>query len=145
MFSSVRALPSANSAAPAFCSVAWFADFIGTSARSDSSPPFMPVVRLSPFPAGLPVLLAANHEVSRFSCIQFLSVRGVYDYAGPPADSRLRRPVCCLPHLSRRSASRIGVSKIDTQPTDSSRLRFESRLSTRPARLEARWFATPFL
>jgi len=84
---------------------------------------------------------AANEEVSRFSCLQFLNVRGVYDYAGPPADSRLRRRVCCLPHLSTRSASRIGFSKLDTRPTDTSRLRFDARLAARPARLEARWFA----
>ena len=35
------------------------------------------------------VPLAGNTiEVSRFSCMQFLSVPGVYDYAGPPAGSR---------------------------------------------------------
>ena len=46
--------PSADSAASACCASALFAGFIGTMARSDSSPPFMPVLRLSPFPAGLP-------------------------------------------------------------------------------------------
>jgi len=29
-------------------------------------------------------------EVSRFSCMEFLDVHGVYDYAGPTRDSRLR-------------------------------------------------------
>jgi hypothetical protein len=42
----------------------------------------MLALRLWPFPAGLPLLLAANDEVSRFSCMQFLSVPGVCDYAG---------------------------------------------------------------
>ena len=112
--------PSLHKLRPATGVVVVFVCFIGTSPPSDSSPPFMPDVRLSPSPAGLPCTSAANNEVSRFSCMQFLSVPGVSDYAGPPADSRLRRRVCCLPHLSRRSASRIGFSKLDTLPTDTS-------------------------
>ncbi len=66
-----------------------FGWFIGTTAQSDSSAPFMPVVRLCLLrpvcPAvscrrigGLPVLV---HEVSQRA--------GVYDYAGSAADSRL--------------------------------------------------------
>ena len=51
-------------------------------ARSDPSPSFMPALRLSPFPAGLAFLLPVNDEVSRFSCMWFLSVPGVYDYVG---------------------------------------------------------------
>jgi hypothetical protein len=35
--------------------------------------------------------------VSRFSRMQFLTLPGVYDYAGPPAGSRHRRRVCGLP------------------------------------------------
>ena len=38
-----------------------------------------------------------------------------------------------------------GFSKLDTQPTDASYLRFDGGLATAPARLEVRWFATPFL
>ena len=56
MFSLVRALPSACSAAPACCSFALFTGFIGTSARSDSSPLFVLGLRPWPFPAGLPSL-----------------------------------------------------------------------------------------
>jgi len=51
-------------------------------------------------PAGI------TEEVSRFSCMLFLSVPGVYDYAGPLADSRWRRCVCGLPLLTTGSASR---------------------------------------
>ena len=36
-------------------------------------------------------------EVSRFSCMEFLDVRGVYDYAGPAQSSRYRSRPCCLP------------------------------------------------
>jgi len=40
-------------------------------------------VRPWPLPAGLPACSAAvDDEVSRFSSMQFLSVPGVYDYAG---------------------------------------------------------------
>ena len=46
------------------------------------SPPFMRALRPWPLPAGLLPCGAVNDEVSRFSCIQFLSVPGVYDYVG---------------------------------------------------------------
>ena len=36
-------------------------------------------------------------------------------------------------------------SKLNTQPTDASCLRFGHGLTTATARLEVRWFATPFL
>src|SRR5271157_2650589 len=36
-------------------------------------------------------------EISRFSCMLFLSVRGFLDYAGPDSHSRLTRLPCCLP------------------------------------------------
>ena len=68
-----------------------------------------------------PVPIAGNtEEVSRFSCMQFLSVPGVYDYAGPPAGSRYRRRVCGLPPLVTGSASRFRFSQLDTLPTDTS-------------------------
>jgi hypothetical protein len=69
MFSLARTLPSANSAASACCSVALFAGVIGIAARSDSSPPYAPGLRLSSFPAGLALLPPVSDEVSRFSCM----------------------------------------------------------------------------
>ncbi|SPE28898.1 hypothetical protein SBA3_150008 [Candidatus Sulfopaludibacter sp. SbA3] len=55
-------------------------------------------VRLSPFPAGLPLARAAGKEVSRFSCMQFRSVPGLLDYVGPPSGSRCTAvTACCLP------------------------------------------------
>jgi len=36
-------------------------------------------------------------EISRFSCMLFLSVRGFSDYAGPTVHSRLAWRPCCLP------------------------------------------------
>src|SRR5208283_3005332 len=102
MFSLVRALPSTTSAEAC---ASLFGGFIGTTARSDPSPAYTSGVGLWAFPDRSP--LAGNtEEVSRFSCMQFLSVPGVSDYAGPPAGSRYRRRVCSLPPLTTGSASR---------------------------------------
>jgi len=144
MFSLVGVLPSSRSAAAADCSAALFAGLIGTTTPSDSSPPCVPDVRIPSSPAGLR-LPAASDEVSRFSCMQFLSVPGVYDYVGSPALSRYRWRPYCLPLLSTGSASQTSFSKLNTQPTDASCLRFDGHLAIAAARLEVRWFATPFL
>ena len=55
-------------------------------------------------------------EVSRFSCIEFLDVRGVYDYAGPARSSRYRSRSCCLPLCRQRRRPDCNFSKLDTQP-----------------------------
>jgi len=142
-FSLARPLPSPTSATDRS---ALFGQLTGTTGRSDSSPPFTPDVWPWPSPAGLPLLLAANDEVSRFSCMQFLSVPGVCDYARSVTGSRPLRPLQCgLPLPSTGSAPRTVFTKLNTQPTDASCLRFDSGLATAPARLEVRWFATPFL
>src|SRR5664279_1834448 len=66
----------------------------------------MRAVRPGPSPAvPLPVLTAGVSEVSRFSCMKFLGVSGVSDYAGPSWDSRYRPTSCSLPHISTASAS----------------------------------------
>ena len=60
--------------------------FIGLS---DSSEPCMRAVRPEPSPAVLPSgWTAGNSEVSRFSCMKFLGVSGVFDYAGLDTGSR---------------------------------------------------------
>jgi hypothetical protein len=89
MFSLARALLSPGSAEDCSSLFAWFID---TMARSDSSRACASAVWLwafadrprSPSGRGAP-------EVSRFSCLLFLSVRGFFDYAGPSARSRLSR------------------------------------------------------
>jgi len=86
--------------------------------RSDSSPAFTSGVRLWAFPDRS--ACADTEEVSRFSCMQLLSVPGVYDYAGPLAGSRYRRRVCGLPPQVTGSASRIRFSQLNTLPTDPS-------------------------
>jgi hypothetical protein len=62
----------------------------------------------SEFMLGLP-LAAGVSEVSRFSRMKFLGVPGVFDYARPNRNSRYRSCSCCLPSISKPSASRFTV------------------------------------
>src|SRR6266513_510056 len=89
MFSLARALFSPDSAEDRTSLFVWFID---SMARSDSSRACASAVWLCAF-ADRPRSLAGRGapEVSRFSCMLFLSVRGFYDYAGPTARSRLPR------------------------------------------------------
>src|SRR6266699_6499640 len=94
MFSLVCVLPSPASAESRPSLFGWFT---GTTAQSDFSSTCMSAVRLGafadrPWSSDQGVL-----EISRFSCMLFLSVRGFSDYAGPTVHSRLARLPCCLP------------------------------------------------
>src|SRR5713101_7962282 len=72
----------------------------------DSSETYMRAVRPKPSPAELrPGLTADISEVSRFSCMKFLGVSGVFDYAGLIRNSRYRPCSCCLPRIYTASAS----------------------------------------
>src|SRR6266436_1887824 len=83
-FSLVSGLPSRLSAVGC---PPLFEPFIGTTPESDSWPACLWVSRLSPFPTGLPPDCAAEaDQLSRFSCMMFLDVRGVSDCAGSPVD-----------------------------------------------------------
>jgi hypothetical protein len=65
---------------------------------SDSSQTYMRAVWPKPSPAVLRLTFAAGvYEVSRFSCLKFLGVSGVFDYAGLNRGSRYRPYSCCLP------------------------------------------------
>jgi hypothetical protein len=58
--------------------------------RCDSSETYTRAVRPSPSPADLLLDGAAGvSEVSRFSCMRFIAVSRVFDYAGPNPDSRI--------------------------------------------------------
>jgi hypothetical protein len=55
----------------------------------DSSEAYARAVRSKPSPADLlSGSTAGVSEVSRFSCMKFLGVPGVFDYAGPDRNSR---------------------------------------------------------
>ena len=114
-------LPSPTSAVgPVAAGLSLFGGFIGTTTQSDSSPPCAPDVRLDAFSGRHAVLLSGDAEVSRFSCMKFLSVRGVYDYAGSATGSRYRLLRCGLPHTSTGSAPQTVFSKLNTRPTNTS-------------------------
>ena len=86
MFSLISGLPSSFSAGGYPLLFEWF---IGTVPLSDSSKTCTRAVWLLPSPAGLSQRIASGiSEVSRFSCMEFPDVHGVYDYAGPSDNSR---------------------------------------------------------
>src|SRR6266699_3503986 len=94
MFSLVCVLPSPASAESRPSLFGWFT---GTTAQSDFSSTCMSAVRLVAF-ADRPCSSDQGVlEISRFSCMLFLSVRGFLDYAGPTVHSRLAWLPCCLP------------------------------------------------
>jgi hypothetical protein len=108
------------------------------------SAPFMSAVRHSAF-ADRPDPESGKTEVSRFSCMQFLHVPGVSDYAKPiPELAMDRSGSCCLPFLSTGSALRMRFSKLNTQPTDAFTLRLGPH-GLAPQNSRSRWFASPFL
>ncbi len=87
----------------------------------DSSKTYTRAVRLLPSPADLlPGLTAGASEVSRFSCMKFLGVPGVFDYAGLDRSSRYRACSCCLPRITRTSASGLHLFGAEYPPRLSS-------------------------
>ena len=76
---------------------------------------------LKPSPAVLrPISVAGIPEVSRFSCMKFLGVPGVFDYAGLSGCSRYRACSCCLPRITRTSASGLHLFGAEYPPRLSS-------------------------
>src|ERR1035437_8557828 len=74
--------------------------------QCDSSETCMRAVWPEPSPADLlPDWAAGVSEVSRFSCMKFLGVPGVFDYAGLNGNSRYRPCSYCLPRITKTSAS----------------------------------------
>jgi hypothetical protein len=146
-FASVRALPSGvpsgSSAAAGDWPVAWFDGFIGTTARSDSSLPCMPDVRLTPSPAGLPLTRAVGNKVSRISCAQ--RAPNFAACQGSPT-TWVRRPARDVAPWQRvafpfRRQGRRPQFVVFEAPYPARRcpcLRFGSHLTMRPARLGVR-------
>ena len=72
---------------------------------SDSSKTCTRAVWHSPSPAGLLASFPTDiSEVSRFSCMKFLGVSGVFDYAGLTGGSR-----CASGHIAFRQIQSVGV------------------------------------
>jgi hypothetical protein len=86
MFSLIPGLPSPTSASGCPPLFGWF---IGTIPESDSSETCLSAVRRKAFSDRSRLWLSReDSEVSRFSCMLFLCVRGFSDYAGPACRSR---------------------------------------------------------
>src|SRR5450756_895988 len=84
---------------------------------SDSSGTCMRAVRPEPSPTVLPLSSEAGiSEVSRFSCMKFLGVSGVFDYAGLNRNSRYRPCSCCLPRITKTSASGLHLFGAEYPP-----------------------------
>src|ERR1017187_2966956 len=69
-----------------------------------------------PSPARRFLRAASSTGTSRFPCIEFPCMRGVFDPAEPSGVSRWRLRPCCLPLRLTESALRIAVSGLYTQP-----------------------------
>ena len=104
----------------------------------DSSGTYMRAVWPKPSPAVLRLTFSAGlSEVSRFSCLKFLGVSGVFDYAGLSRDSRYRPYSCCLPRIFMTSAPGLYhfAAQLPTPPIPC--LRFAVYLEIPSARLGA--------
>src|SRR6266404_5970999 len=137
MFSLARALSSSASAED--CS-SLFGRFTGTTARSDSSGTCLPAVRLIAFSDRSRSWLDREvPEISRFSCMLFLSVRGFLDYAEPTGHSRFTQPVM-LPSPSGMGLAtlRKSFSKLNHPAHRCPCLRFNCNLAAAAARLRVR-------
>ena len=105
MFSLIPGLPSPTSASGCPLLFGWF---IGTIPESDSSETCLSAVWHNAFSDRSRLWLSREaSEVSRFSCMLFLSVRGFSDYAGPACHSRLTRQAVLLSRLGKRSATLV--------------------------------------
>jgi hypothetical protein len=138
MFSLACALPSPTSAEDCSSLFGWF---IGTTAQSDSSGACMPALWLWAFADRSRSWMDRDApEVSRFSCMLFLSVRGFLDYAGPTDHSRHNAAgrFAFLP-LRTESAPCSSVFRSSiARPTDTPVLRFDQHLAMLTARLGAK-------
>src|ERR1035437_5171194 len=146
MFSLARALPSPTSAEDCSSLFGWF---IGTTAQSDSSGACMLALWLWAFANRSRSSLDPDApEVSRFSCMLFLSVRGFLDYAGPTDHSRCNAAShFAFLRLGTESAPCSSVFRSSiARPTDTPDLRFNQHLDNVDRKIRGQdGFASPFL
>ena len=120
------------------------ARFTGTTPQSDSSAACMSALRHCAF-SDRPADCTGATEVSRFSCMLFLSVRGVSDYAGFRRHLRWRTVGCGLPLTSTGSASRRGLFAARYPAHRCLCLCFGCHLAMTAARLEVKMDRYSFL
>ena len=94
------------------------------------------LIALRLLPPFRPSLAAEGHRVSRFSCVKFPCMHGVFDSAGPKAYSRLRTPQCGLPCSLTPSAPGLrdfGAHQLQGYPAYTSPVqRFQGDLTASP-------------
>src|SRR5215472_12200510 len=145
MFSLARALPSPTSAEDRSPLFGWF---IGTTARSDFSGTYMSALWLWAFAdRSRPLSSRDAPEISRFSCMLFLSVPGCLDYAGPTDHSRSDATGrVAFPVGNRVQRPNQRFSKLDRPAHRYPCLRFDGRLTATTARRGAKMDSlSPFL
>ena len=110
----------------------------------------MRTLRPWPLPAGLLPYGAVNDEVSGLGdwvLVHIVSQRAwglrLRGISARTRDSALAGVAFPLYPQGRHPS--FTFSKLNTLPADASCLRFDDGLTTATARLEVRWFATPFL
>ena len=117
------------------------------SAQSDFSSTCMSVVRLCAF-TDRPLQTAEGAlEISRFSCMLFLSVRGLYRLRRTGQPLAITQLPCCLPPARQGVGILIwGFSKLNHPAHRCLDLRFATHLAMCHARLEVRMESlSPFL
>src|SRR5215471_21306652 len=145
-FSLISGLPSPLSADGLVSLFAWF---IGTIPLCDSSETCTRAVWPEPSPADLPSLfffwIAGVSEVSRFSCLKFLGVPwGLRPRRTEPELALSLSSVLPSAHINRVGVRVVCFRSSIAHPAyPLSTLRCVPRGSS--ARLEAKWFAIPFL
>src|SRR5437660_9404554 len=136
MFSLVCALPSPASAEACASLFDWFT---GTTAQSDFSGTCMSAVWFMAFADRSYSFEPDVREISRFSCMLFLSVRGFSHYAGPNSHSR-NNVAAVLPSSISEGSRHPDTSAFRSslaRPTGTPGLRFTRHLTVPPARLAA--------
>ena len=137
MFSLVSGLPSTPSAGGPS---PLFGCFAGTMPLYDSPSPYtwgLIAHRFLPPARGLPT--TDGDGASRFSRVEFLCMRGVFDSAGTAVHSRYRAPPYCLPGWRDTVGSPdLPFSELNTQPAYTPVQRFKCSLTAALAWLGAR-------
>src|SRR5450759_2071120 len=111
---------------------------MGTMPQCDPSQTYTQAVWPKPSPADLQRFPAGVSEVSRFSCMKFLGVSGVFDYAGPTRARAIAfvRVACRTYYLRRRPGCIF--SQLNVPPRLFPCLRFVVHLAMPNAKLGAK-------
>src|SRR5918993_2878797 len=146
-FPLVGLLPSADSAANAYCASTLFARFVGTMKPSDSPQTYMSKLRLLAF-FDRPTLPSSAGVCSacRFSRMEFPHMPKVSDSAVSKDSSRTNATLHVAFPVSRHGRhTEVVISELNTSPVRTPVNASPASLRTQAHDSEPRWCATPFL